>query len=263
MIPRLLFSRWALGATMAASASLVGLHWATRPPADSQQGEEPSCCAIDKTGSSLSTAAAPDPVPAPPAADGPPRHMTIPDAAMIDHRGRPVRFYTDLVKGRVVAINFMFTRCQTICPALGINFGQLQSLLDGQPVQLISVSLDPWNDRPAQLAEWAKRYGAGPNWTLVTGEKPEVDALLKALALTPPTSRVIRRSSSWATTARGPGAGSMGSPHQRRSRGRSAPLPWRAGESRRHRLRRLRRRRPRPRRRSTRGAAATSPTSRW
>ncbi len=181
MIPRLLLSRWALGATMAASASLVGLQWAIRPPADSRQGEEPSCCAIDKAGSSLSTAAAPDPAPSPPAADGPSRRMTIPDAAMIDQRGRPVRFYTDLVKGRVVAINFMFTRCQTICPALGINFGQLQSLLDGQPVQLISISLDPFNDRPAQLAEWAKRYGAGPNWTLVTGEKPEVDALLKAL----------------------------------------------------------------------------------
>src|SRR5262249_13701986 len=73
------------------------------------------------------------------------------------------------------------TQCQTICPALGVNFGQLQSLLDDRPVPLISISLDPVNDRPAQLAAWAERYGAGPNWTLVTGEKPEIDALLRAL----------------------------------------------------------------------------------
>jgi protein SCO1/2 len=109
------------------------------------------------------------------------RPRTIPDAALIDQHGRPVRFYTDLVKGRVVIINFIFTRCQTICPAMGVNFGQLQRVLGDQPVQLISVSLDPVNDRPAQLDEWAKRYGAGPNWTLLTGEKPVVDALLKAL----------------------------------------------------------------------------------
>ena len=107
--------------------------------------------------------------------------MTIPDTPVIDHRGRPLRFYSDLVKGRVVAIDFIFTRCQTICPALSVVFGQLQRLAGDRPVQLISVSIDPVDDRPAQLAEWARRFGAGPNWTLVTGDKPDVDGLLKAL----------------------------------------------------------------------------------
>jgi cytochrome oxidase Cu insertion factor (SCO1/SenC/PrrC family) len=183
MISRFLFSRWAFGASLAASASLVGLLWSARPAADGPLGGEPSCCAIDAPGTDLpdDVTPAPSPALAAKADDGLFKPPTIPDVTLLDQHGRTVRFYTDLVKGRVVAINFMFTRCQTICPALGVNFGQLQSLLDGRPIQLISVSLDPLNDRPAQLAEWAKRYGAGPNWTLVTGEKPEVDALLKAL----------------------------------------------------------------------------------
>jgi len=185
MIPRLLLSRWVLGASIAASASLAGILWNARPLADSDHGGEPSCCAIDEPGAAPSAEGAdegaPEPAPAAPAADSPAMRLTIPDTPVIDQHGRSVRFYTDLVKGRVVAINFIFTQCQTICPALGVNFGQLQSLLDDRPVPLISISLDPLNDRPAQLAAWAERYGAGPNWTLVTGEKPEIDALLKAL----------------------------------------------------------------------------------
>jgi protein SCO1 len=54
-------------------------------------------------------------------------------------------------------------------------------MVSDRPVQLLSISVDPVNDKPAQLAEWAHRFGAGPNWTLVTGDKPDVDNLLKAL----------------------------------------------------------------------------------
>jgi cytochrome oxidase Cu insertion factor (SCO1/SenC/PrrC family) len=181
MIPRLLLSQWVLGASIAASAIVTGILWSARQSVDSDQDGEPSCCAIAEPEAATSEDAAPEPAPAATAADSPAMRPTIPDTPVIDQHGRPVRFYTDLVKGRVVAVNFIFTRCQTICPALGVNFGQLQSLLDDHPVPLISISLDPVNDRPAQLAAWAERYGAGPNWTLVTGEKPEIDALLKVL----------------------------------------------------------------------------------
>ena len=51
-----------------------------------------------------------------------------------------MRFYTDLVKDRVVAVNFVFTSCTTICPPMGANFARLQKLLAGRQVQLISVS---------------------------------------------------------------------------------------------------------------------------
>ena len=50
-----------------------------------------------------------------------PRKMSIPDVELLDHDGRKVHFYSDLVKGKTVAINFIFTTCTTICPPMGIR----------------------------------------------------------------------------------------------------------------------------------------------
>jgi protein SCO1 len=106
----------------------------------------------------------------------------LPDVAVQTQDGRTVRFYSDLVQGRVVAINFIFTSCTTVCPLMGARFARLQQLLgDASPVSLISVSIDPANDTPARLAAWRKRLGGRPGWTLVTGAKPDLDALTQAL----------------------------------------------------------------------------------
>jgi protein SCO1 len=109
--------------------------------------------------------------------------LKIPDVSLIDQDGKPVRFYSDLVKGKVVAMNFVFTTCTTICPPMGANFAKLQKLLAGKNVQLISVSVDPAIDTPERLKAWARKFGAGPGWTLVTGGKEEVNRLLKALGV--------------------------------------------------------------------------------
>ena len=115
--------------------------------------------------------------------------MNIPDTALLDQDGREVHFYTDLVKDRVVAINFIFTTCTTICPPMGANFGKLQDLMGeraGREFQMISVSVDPAVDTPPRLKAWAAKFGRRPGWTLVTGSKPEVDTLLKALRVFTP-----------------------------------------------------------------------------
>ena len=112
--------------------------------------------------------------------------LKIPDTPLLDQNGRTVRFGPDLVDGKVVAVNFVFTTCTTVCPPMGANFGKLQSLLGdraGKDVHLISVSIDPAVDTPQRLAAWGKRFGAGDAWTLVTGEKPRVDALLQQLGV--------------------------------------------------------------------------------
>ena len=112
--------------------------------------------------------------------------LRIPDVTLIDQNGKPVRFYTDLVKNRAVAINFVFTTCTTICPPMGANFAKLQKVLggrSGQDVHLISVSVDPGTDTPERLKAWAQKFGAGPGWTLVTGDREEVTRLLKALGV--------------------------------------------------------------------------------
>lgn len=111
--------------------------------------------------------------------------LNVPDVPLVDQDGRPVRFYTDLVKGRVVAVNFVFTTCTTICPPMGASFARLEKLVagKGEGVHLISVSIDPTTDTPARLKEWSQKFGAGPGWTLVTGDRDEVVRLLKALGV--------------------------------------------------------------------------------
>jgi protein SCO1 len=104
----------------------------------------------------------------------------IADVSVKTHEQGDARFYTDLVKGRRVAINFIFTSCTTVCPLMGVRFAQLQPLLPPD-VSLISVSIDPANDTPEKLAAFASKVGAKPGWTLITGAKPEIDTLLQSL----------------------------------------------------------------------------------
>ena len=110
--------------------------------------------------------------------------LDIPDVTVLDEEGKTRLFYSDLVKGRVVAVNFLFTNCTTICPPLGATFGRLRKLLGeraGRDVHLISISVDPTNDTPARLKAWSAKFGQGPGWHLVTGERDEIVRLLKAL----------------------------------------------------------------------------------
>lgn len=109
---------------------------------------------------------------------------TIPDVSLVDQDGKKIRFYSDLVQGKVVAVNFVFTTCSTICTPQGARFAELRKLLGaraGKEVHLISVSIDPQSDTPGKLKAWSEKLGGGPGWTLVTGEKDEVVRLLKSL----------------------------------------------------------------------------------
>ena len=110
--------------------------------------------------------------------------MQIPDTPVYDQDGKRLRFYSDLVKGKTVAINFIFTTCTTICPPLTATFRKVQQELGarvGRDVQLISISVDPATDVPERLKSFSARFNAGPGWTFVTGDKQEIDRLLKAL----------------------------------------------------------------------------------
>ncbi|HEX4603572.1 MAG TPA: SCO family protein [Candidatus Angelobacter sp.] len=108
----------------------------------------------------------------------------IPDIKVMDQDGKPRHFYSDLVRGKVVVINFIYTTCTTICPPLGATFGKLQKNLGerlGKDVFLISVSVDPATDTPERLRAWGAQFKARPGWTLVTGEKAELTGLLRVL----------------------------------------------------------------------------------
>jgi len=107
----------------------------------------------------------------------------IPDAQVVDQHGKQLNFYSDLIKGKTVAINFVFTSCTTICPPLTATFRRVQqdAAARGLDVKLISVSVDPTTDTPERLRDFADKFKAAPGWTFVTGDKARIDALLQGL----------------------------------------------------------------------------------
>lgn len=112
------------------------------------------------------------------------KSLSIPDVEVLDQDGHARHFYSDLVKGKTVAVNFIFTNCTTICPPLGATFSRVQHELGekvGKDVYFISVSVDPLTDTPERLKAWGAKFKAGPGWTFVTGNKEEIDRLLRAL----------------------------------------------------------------------------------
>jgi protein SCO1/2 len=106
------------------------------------------------------------------------------DVELIDQDGRKLRFYTDVLKGKVVVINTFFTTCTSICPPLNRNFEKMQEALGdrlGKDAFLVSISVDPETDTPTRLKEYGKRFHAKPGWLFLTGKKENVDWALYKL----------------------------------------------------------------------------------
>lgn len=108
--------------------------------------------------------------------------VTLEDATLIDQSGTTGGLKSDFIGDRVVVFDFIFTSCTTICPVttsiLAATKSNLSDLDDSQYV-FVSISIDPNNDGPAQLAAFADSRGA--DWTFLTGEKRVVDKVLRDL----------------------------------------------------------------------------------
>lgn len=106
------------------------------------------------------------------------------DTVLVDQDGRELRFYSDLLAGKVVVINSMFTDCTGSCPVMSKKLQALQEHLGdrvGRDVHLISITVDPETDTPARLKEHAVKFGAGPGWHLLTGSEENVKTVLSKL----------------------------------------------------------------------------------
>jgi len=112
-----------------------------------------------------------------------PTKISIPDIEVLDQNNRRVRFYSGLVKGKTVAVNFIFTTCTTICLPMTANFAKVQKIMQARGeknLELISVSVDPENDTPEKLKAYAEMFHAKPGWTFVTGSRAELEPIWKA-----------------------------------------------------------------------------------
>lgn len=115
-------------------------------------------------------------------AQQPPAQKYFGDLKLVNQDGQEMRLYSDLIKDRTVVIDVMFTRCTGACPVMSGTFAKLQEHLGerlGKDVYLLSISVDPVNDTPAKLKEYAARFHAKPGWFFLTGSKENVDAALK------------------------------------------------------------------------------------
>ena len=84
--------------------------------------------------------------------------------------------------GRPIALNFVFTTCNTICPVMTATFAKLRNELgeSASDLRLVSVTIDPEHDTPAVLHQYAERYAAGADWRFLTGTVEEIVAVQKA-----------------------------------------------------------------------------------
>jgi len=106
------------------------------------------------------------------------------DIQLVNQDGEKMRFYSDLLQGKTVIINSFFATCQGSCLPLMHNMQKVQEALAdrlGKDARIISISVDPTVDTPAQLKAYAKKLQAKDGWYFLTGDKASVEFALKKL----------------------------------------------------------------------------------
>lgn len=105
-----------------------------------------------------------------------------PDVKLVDANGKPVSLRSHLDGRDPVMLNFIFTTCTTICPVTSATFSTVQEKLGTGhgKVRLVSVSIDPEHDSPSRLNAYAKRFGAGTQWSMLTGSAEDSVAVQRA-----------------------------------------------------------------------------------
>jgi protein SCO1 len=110
----------------------------------------------------------------------------FPNVELTTQEGRTVRFYDDLLKDKIVVVNFIYTHCQDACPLETARLAQVQRVLGarmGKDVFFYSITIDPKRDTPAVLKAYAEKFQVGPGWLFLTGQKADITRLQKKLGL--------------------------------------------------------------------------------
>src|SRR5438270_1520279 len=112
--------------------------------------------------------------------------LSVPDIEVVNQDGQHVRFNSQVVDGRIAIVTGFFTTCSSMCPITQEKLSHVAKLLGprlGKDVVIVSVSVDADNDTPARMKDWAEKFHTGPGWTLLSGNRKEVDTVLKSLGL--------------------------------------------------------------------------------
>jgi protein SCO1/2 len=110
----------------------------------------------------------------------------FPNVELIDQDGNKVHFYDDLIKDKVFAVNFIYTKCMDSCPLETAALRKVQKALGdlmGRDVFFYSISIDGDRDNPAALKDYAAKFNAGPGWKFLTGKPEDVILLRQKLGM--------------------------------------------------------------------------------
>src|SRR5712692_7051746 len=121
------------------------------------------------------------------------RERYFPNVPLRTHDNKDVRFYDDLIKNKIVTINFMYAHCEGVCPGIASNLVKVQKLLVprvGHDIFMYSITLKPEQDMPRALKQYARMHGAGPGWLFLTGNPGDIELLRRKLGFTDPDPAV-------------------------------------------------------------------------
>jgi len=121
------------------------------------------------------------------------RRRYLPNLPLVTHDGKNVMFYDDLVKGKVVTINFFYSRCDEICPLVTANLVKVQKLLGnrvGRDIFMYSITLKPAEDTVKVIGEFREMYRIKPGWTFLTGKADDIELLRRKLGFTYPDPEI-------------------------------------------------------------------------
>ncbi len=110
------------------------------------------------------------------------RHL--PNIPLVTHEGKEVRFYDDLVKDKVIMLNFFYALCGDVCPAVTANLADVQKQLGdqvGRDIFMYSITLRPDADDVLAIQNYRDGYGAGPGWTFLTGKLEDIESLRRGI----------------------------------------------------------------------------------
>lgn len=110
----------------------------------------------------------------------------FPNVPMVTQDGKKVRFYDDLLKGKAVVINVIYTHCTDRCPLGTAKLAQVQRLLGdrvGNDIFFYSLSIDPERDTPEVLKAYAEKFRVGPGWLFLTGKQEDITLVQQKLGL--------------------------------------------------------------------------------
>jgi protein SCO1 len=110
----------------------------------------------------------------------------FPNVTLTTQDGAKVRFYDDLIKGKIVAVNLIYTTCKYACPLETARLAQVQRLVGdsmGRDVFFYSITIDPDHDTPEVLKKYAEKFHAGPGWLFLTGTQADIDLISRKIGL--------------------------------------------------------------------------------